>query len=251
MLTKRIIPCLDVKNGRVVKGVRFKNLRDAGNPAELAEFYMNENADELVFLDISASWEKRRTMLKWVQDVADRIFIPFTVGGGISSLEQAREIISFGADKISLNTAAVNDPGLVKECADLLGSQAVVVAIDVRLTMKGNWEVYVEGGKTPTGKDAIQWAKEVERLGCGEILLTSMDKDGTKSGYDNEIIRKIMSLIKVPLIASGGAGEMEHILDTFNAGSDAALAASIFHFGDIRIKELKTYLQKHNIPVRR
>ncbi len=251
MLTKRIIPCLDVKNGRVVKGVKFKNLRDAGNPSQLAEFYMNENADELVFLDISASWEKRRTMLKWVQDVADRIFIPFTVGGGISSLEQAREIISFGADKISLNTAAVNDPGLVKECADLLGSQAVVVAIDVRLTMKGNWEVYVEGGKTPTGKDAIQWAKEVERLGCGEILLTSMDKDGTKSGYDNEIIRKIMSLIKVPLIASGGAGEMEHILDTFNAGSDAALAASIFHFGDIRIKELKTYLQKHNIPVRR
>ncbi len=251
MLTKRIIPCLDVKNGRVVKGVRFKNLRDAGNPAQLAEFYMNENADELVFLDISASWEKRRTMLKWVQDVADRIFIPFTVGGGISSLEQAREIISFGADKISLNTAAVNDPGLVKKCADLLGSQAVVVAIDVKLTIQGNWEVYVEGGKTPTGKDAIQWAKEVERLGCGEILLTSMDKDGTKSGYDNEIIRKIMSSIKVPLIASGGAGEMEHILDTFNAGSDAALAASIFHFGDIRIKELKTYLQKHNIPVRR
>lgn len=251
MLTKRIIPCLDVKNGRVVKGIKFQNLRDAGNPAELAEFYMKENADELVFLDISASLEKRKTMLKWVQDVADRIFIPFTVGGGISSLEQAREIINFGADKISLNTAAVKDPELIKECSDLLGSQAVVVAIDVKLTIQGNWEVYVEGGKTPTGKDAIEWVKEVEELGCGEILLTSMDKDGTKSGYDNEIIREIISSIKIPLIASGGAGEMGHFLDTFNAGSDAALAASIFHFGEIRINELKTYLHNHNIPVRR
>lgn len=251
MLTKRIIPCLDVKNGRVVKGIRFKDLRDAGDPAQLAELYMKENADELVFLDISASWEKRQTMLKWVQDVADRIFIPFTVGGGISSLEKAREIISLGADKISLNTAAVRNPELIQQCANLLGSQAVVIAIDVKLAERGNWEVYIEGGKTPTGKDAIQWAIEAENLGCGEILLTSMDRDGTESGYDNEIIKRVSSSVKVPVIASGGAGTMEHILDTFHAGSDAALAASIFHFGTIRINDLKDYLYQRNIPVRR
>lgn len=251
MLTKRIIPCLDVKNGRVVKGIRFQDLRDAGDPAQLAELYMHEMADELVFLDISASQERRDTMLSWVRDVADRIFIPFTVGGGISSVETAREIISLGADKISLNTAAVRQPQLITDCSQLLGSQAVVVAIDAKTVAPGKWEVYIEGGKTPTGKDAIQWAMEAERLGCGEILLTSMDKDGTESGYDNDIMKTLGRSVRIPVIASGGAGTMNHILDTFKAGSDAALAASIFHFGTIRIKDLKKYLSEHNIPVRR
>jgi cyclase len=251
MLTKRIIPCLDVKNGRVVKGIRFEDLRDAGNPAQLAELYMQEMADELVFLDISASQERRNTMLSWVRDVADRIFIPFTVGGGISSVETAREIISLGADKISLNTSAVRKPQLITECSELLGSQAVVVAIDAKAVSPGKWEVYIEGGKTATGKDVIQWAMEAEKLGCGEILLTSMDKDGTESGYDNDIMKTLSRSVRIPLIASGGAGTMDHILETFRAGSDAALAASIFHFGTIRIKDLKKYLSEHNIPVRR
>jgi len=251
MLTKRIIPCLDVKNGRVVKGIRFKDLRDAGDPAQLAGLYMNEMADELVFLDISASYERRNTMLDWVKAVADNIFIPFTVGGGISSVEMARKIISLGADKISLNTSAVKNPMLIKECSELLGSQAVVVAIDAKADMDGSWKVYIEGGKTPTGLDALEWAKGAERLGCGEILLTSMDRDGTEKGYENDIMKKLSSSLRIPIIASGGAGSMDHILETFKAGSDAALAASIFHFGTIRIGDLKEFLHENNIPVRR
>lgn len=251
MLTKRIIPCLDVKNGRVVKGIRFQALRDAGDPALLAEFYMNETADELVFLDISASYERRGTMLEWVKSVADHIFIPFTVGGGISSAETARRIISLGADKISLNTAAVRNPTLIRECAEILGSQAVVVAIDVKTETDGSWKVYIEGGKTPTGKNALDWARQVEGLGCGEILLTSMDRDGTETGYDNDIMKRLCGFLGIPVIASGGAGNMEHFLDTFKAGSDAALAASVFHFGTIRIRDLKKFLDTNNIPVRR
>lgn len=250
MLTKRIIPCLDVKNGRVVKGIQFKNLIDAGNPAEMGKRYMNEQADELVFLDISASSERRSTMKSWVKDVADHIFIPFTVGGGISSAEQAREIIALGADKISLNTAAVKKPGLIRECATLLGRQAVVLAVDVKEEIPGHWEVYIEGGKTSTGKDAFQWIQEGVELGCGEILLTSMNRDGTQKGYDIPLLSKIVNMVPVPIIASGGAGSKEDILHAFQAGCGGALAASIFHFGTVPIPYLKRWLKDQNIPIR-
>lgn len=250
MLMKRIIPCLDIKGGRVVKGIQFLNLRDAGNPAELAETYMNEGADELVFLDISASAERRRTMSEWVRSVADQLFIPFTVGGGISESAQAREIVALGADKVSLNTAAVRNPGLIRECARTLGRQAVVLAIDARRTTEGRWEVLVEGGRTPTGLDAVGWAIEGARLGCGEILLTSMDRDGTNEGYDLELIRDVSSAVSVPLIASGGAGSAEDMRLAFEAGADAALAASIFHYGVLGIGQVKSALSKAGIPVR-
>jgi len=250
MLMKRIIPCLDIKGGRVVKGIQFLNLRDAGNPAELAETYMNEGADELVFLDISASAERRRTMSEWVRSVADQLFIPFTVGGGISESAQAREIVALGADKVSLNTAAVRNPGLIRECARTLGRQAVVLAIDARRTTEGRWEVLVEGGRTPTGLDAVEWAMEGARLGCGEILLTSMDRDGTNEGYDLELIRDVSSAVSVPLIASGGAGSAEDMRLAFEAGADAALAASIFHYGVLGIGQVKSALSKAGIPVR-
>ncbi len=250
MLTKRILPCLDVKNGRVVKGVNFINLRDAGDPATLAEVYMEQGADELVFLDISASKDRRETMTQWVSAVADRLFIPFTVGGGISSPEQARDLIALGADKISLNTAAVKNPELITSCARLLGSQAVVVAIDARRSEQ-SWQVFVAGGSQATGLDVVQWAREAERRGCGEILLTSMDRDGTKSGYDRELLQTVSSEVRVPVIASGGAGTGEHILEAFRNGAEAALAASIFHFGTLRIPELKTWLTEQNIPVRK
>lgn len=250
MLTKRIIPCLDVKAGRVVKGINFVNLRDAGDPATLAEVYMKEGADELVFLDISASQERRDTMTEWVTKVADRLFIPFTVGGGISDPEQARKLVTLGADKISLNTAAVKDPGLITSCARLLGRQAVVVAVDVR--REGDrWEVFVAGGSKATGLDALEWAREAEMRGCGEILLTSMDRDGTNIGYDLELLEEICSSVKVPVIASGGAGNMPHILQAFRAGSEAALAASIFHFGTIKIGDLKDWLSGQGVPVRK
>lgn len=250
MLMKRIIPCLDIKEGRVVKGIRFLNLRDAGDPAELARTYMNEGADELVFLDISASAERRRTMPDWVRSVADQLFIPFTVGGGISEPGQAREIVALGADKVSLNTAAVRNPDLIKECARTLGRQAVVLAIDARQTTEGHWEVLVEGGRTPTGLDAVDWARKGFLLGCGEILLTSMDRDGTNEGYDLELIRKVTDAVSVPLIASGGAGSAEDMKMAFEAGADAALAASIFHYGVLGIGQVKSDLAKAGVPVR-
>lgn len=249
MLKKRIIPCLDVQAGRVVKGVRFVNLRDAGDPAEMARLYMERGADELVFLDISASSQRRTTGTSWVRSVARELFIPFTVGGGIGSADEARSIVALGADKISLNTAAVEGPELIADCARLLGRQAVVVAIDAR-RRDGGWDVVVEGGRKPTGLDVIAWAREAQRLGCGEILLTSMDRDGTGDGFDLELIEKVTSAVTVPVIASGGAGTMEHMAEAFSAGAEAALAASIFHFGTLDIGELKEWLDGRGIAVR-
>jgi cyclase len=251
MLTKRIIPCLDVQNGRVVKGIRFKNLSDAGDPAELAAAYMDEGADEVIFLDISASSQRRRTMHEWVKKTAERLFIPFTVGGGISSVEEAREIVELGADKVSLNTAAVRNPGLISECARLLGRQAVVVAIDAARRGPAEWEVFIRGGDTATGLDAVQWAREVERACCGEILLTSIDCDGTRDGYDLDLIQAVASSVGVPVIASGGAGEAVHFAEAFAHGADAALAASIFHYGHLRIGAVKDFLESEGFPVRK
>ncbi len=250
MLRKRIIPCLDVHEGRVVKGVNFVNLRDAGDPALLGELYQKERADELVFLDISASSQRRRTMAQWVEAVAERLCIPFTVGGGISSAKQAVELVRLGADKISLNTAAVRRPELIEECADLLGNQAVVCAVDVR-KRENSWEVVIEGGRTPTEKDVFFWIEEAENRGAGEILLTSMDRDGTKEGYDTELLEKVCLRTSLPVIASGGAGNKTHFLKAFHAGAEAALAASLFHFGLLRLEEVKIYLQERGIPVRR
>lgn len=249
MLKKRIIPCLDVQSGRVVKGVRFVNLRDAGDPAEMARLYMERGADELVFLDISASSQRRTTRTSWVRSVARELFIPFTVGGGIGSADEARSIVALGADKISLNTAAVERPELIADCARLLGRQAVVVAIDARRRGE-SWDVVVEGGRKPTGLDVIAWAREAQRLGCGEILLTSMDRDGTGDGFDLELIEKVTSAVTVPVIASGGAGTMEHMAEAFSAGAEAALAASVFHFGTLDIGELKEWLDGRGIAVR-
>ena len=250
MLTRRIIPCLDVRDGRVVKGVRFVNLKDSGDPASLARRYMDEGADELVFLDISASHERRETMRNWVCAVADELSIPFTVGGGISTVTQARELVSLGADKISLNTAAVRNPSLIAECAALLGNQAVVLAVDTRRTPSGTSEVIVEGGRTPTGRDAIEWIREGVRLGCGEILLTSMDRDGTKEGYDLEQLALVSRSVDVPVIASGGAGSVRNLFDALQAGADAVLAASIFHNGIHTVAEVKYALAALGIPIR-
>ena len=235
MLAKRIIPCLDVDRGRVVKGVRFLNLVDAGDPVEVAKVYEEQGADELVFLDITASAEGRKTTLEVVRRVAEEVFMPFTVGGGISSLEDMRKLLEAGADKISINTSAVKNPELIYEGAKRFGSQCIVVAIDAK--RKGDsWEVYIHGGRTPTGLDAIEWAKKAESLGAGEILLTSMDKDGTKSGYDLELTRAIAEAVRIPVIASGGAGNMEHFYEAFTFGkADACLAASLFHFREIEI----------------
>ncbi|MEW5762148.1 MAG: imidazole glycerol phosphate synthase subunit HisF [Bacillota bacterium] len=251
MLAKRIIPCLDVTAGRVVKGVNFVNLRDAGDPVELAAFYDREGADELVFLDITASAEGRAIMRDVARRTAEQVFIPFTVGGGLGSLEDIRRILASGADKISLNTAAVKNPRLVAEAAAAFGTQCVVVAIDARRVAPGRWEVYTHGGRTPTGMDAVAWAREVERLGAGEILLTSMDCDGTQDGYDIELTRAVTGAVRLPVIASGGAGTLEHIAQVLTeGGADAALAASIFHFGTYRIREVKEYLHGLGIPVR-
>jgi len=250
MLTKRIIPCLDVKNGQVVKGKGFVNLKYAGNPVKLARKYYEDGADELVFLDITASYEKRKTMIDLVEKVAKQIFIPFTVGGGISTIEDIRNLLKAGADKISINTAAINNPNLIKESAEKFGSQCIVVAIDTK-KIKNKWKVFVNGGRQSTGLDAIEWAKKVESLGAGEILLTSMDKDGTKEGYDLELTRKISESVNIPIIASGGAGSLESISKVFNEGkADAALAASIFHYKKYSIKQVKEFLQKNNIEVR-
>ncbi|MCS7262720.1 MAG: imidazole glycerol phosphate synthase subunit HisF [Aquificaceae bacterium] len=249
MLAKRIIPCLDVDKGRVVKGVRFVNLVDAGDPVEVARAYEDQGADELVFLDITASAEDRKITLEVVKKVAEEVFTPFTVGGGVSSLEDMRQLLEAGADKVSVNTSAVKNPQLVWEGARRFGSQCVVVAIDAK--RKGDrWEVYIHGGRTPTGLDAVEWAKKVEGLGAGEILLTSMDRDGTKIGYDLELIRSVTQAVNIPVIASGGAGRVEHFYEAFTAGADACLAASLFHFKEVSIPELKLYLMSKGLPVR-
>jgi cyclase len=250
MLAKRIIPCLDVDKGRVVKGVKFQNLRDAGDPVEVAKSYEEQSADELVFLDITASAEERKIMIEVVQRVAETIFIPFTVGGGVSSLEDIRRLLSAGADKVSINTAAVKKPQLIYESAKRFGSQCIVVAIDAKRSERG-WEVYIHGGRTPTGLDAVEWAKRVESLGAGEILLTSMDADGTKKGYDIELCKAVASAVSIPVIASGGAGAMEHFYEVFTQTNvDAALAASLFHFKEVSIPELKAYLKNKGVHVR-
>lgn len=250
MFTKRIIPCLDVKDGRTVKGVNFVGLRDAGDPVELASRYAEEGADELVFLDITATVEKRKTLVELVRNVASQINIPFTVGGGISSKEDVSALLNAGADKISINSSAVKRPDLINELALEFGSQCVVVAVDTRF-VDGEHIVHVRGGRTPTDLRTIPWIKEVEERGAGEILLTSMDHDGTKAGFANELTAEISQMVHIPVIASGGAGTMEHFVDSFTSGkADAALAASIFHFKEISVPELKAYLKEKNIPVR-
>jgi len=249
MLAKRIIACLDVKDGRVVKGTKFENLRDSGDPVELGEFYSEIGVDELVFLDITASVEKRRTMLELVERVAERIDIPFTVGGGIHDFETAAELILRGADKVSINTAAVEDPSLITRIAETFGSQAVVVAVDAK-RVDGKFVVFTYSGKKNTGILLEDWVREVERRGAGEILLTSIDHDGTKAGYDLEMISFVRNLVNIPIIASGGAGEMEHFLEAFKAGADAALAASVFHFREIDVRSLKEYLRRNGVNVR-
>lgn len=251
MLQKRIIPCLDVANGRVVKGTNFVNLRDAGDPVELAAFYDREGADELVFLDITASFEERKTTLDMVYRTAGEVFIPYTVGGGISTLEDIRAILTAGADKVSVNTAAVKNPNLVSEAAGRFGSQCIVVAIDARQSGPASWEVYVHGGRTPTGIDAREWAQKVESLGAGEILLTSMNRDGTKDGFDLPLTRTIARAVNIPVIASGGVGTLQHMAEGLTEGkADAALAASIFHYGEYSIRETKEYLRSVGIAVR-
>jgi imidazole glycerol-phosphate synthase subunit HisF len=250
MLAKRIIPCLDVDNGRVVKGVNFVNLIDAGDPVSLAKFYNEEGADELVFLDITASTEKRNTMLDVVKQVSKKIFIPFTVGGGIRTIDDIQKILFAGADKVSLNTIAVKNPKLIMESAQKFGSQCIVVAIDAKRE-NNNWEVVIYGGRQTTGLNAVKWAKECVNKGAGEILLTSMDRDGTKNGFDLDLTKVISESVTVPIIASGGAGKREDFADVFTKGkADAALAASVFHFGELRIRDLKKYLEKNTIAVR-
>jgi len=250
MLAKRIIPCLDVKEGRVVKGVNFVNLRDAGDPVENAKIYNDEGADELVFLDITASYEKRKTMVEVVRHVAQKVFMPFTVGGGIGDLEDISNLLNAGCDKVSINTQAVKRPEFVKEAADKFGCQCIVVAIDVKRA-QDKWEVYINGGRDATGLDAVVWAKKVVSLGAGEILLTSMDRDGTKDGYDIEITRDISEAVSIPVIASGGCGALEHFHEALTNGkADAALAASVFHFRELSIKQVKEYLKSKGVTVR-
>ncbi|HBH96707.1 MAG TPA: imidazole glycerol phosphate synthase subunit HisF [Candidatus Omnitrophica bacterium] len=259
MLAKRIIPCLDVDKGRVVKGVRFVNLRDAGDPVEAARAYNEAGADELVFLDITASAEQRRIMLEVVERTAAVAFMPVTVGGGIRTVEDIRQLLNAGADKVSLNTAAVERPELVRESSERFGNQCIVVAIDAKRQTSDRrhqtsdllWEVHIHGGRTATGKDAVEWAREVERLGAGELLLTSMDCDGTKSGYDVALTRRVAGTVSIPVIASGGAGKPEHFAEVLSAGqADAALAASLFHFGELSIEDVKRYLAAQGVTVR-
>jgi len=250
MLTKRIIPCLDVKDGRVVKGVRFLELRDAGDPVECAAIYDQNGADEIVFLDITASYEKRRILLDVVKKTAERVFMPLTVGGGIRNLVDIRDLLMAGADKVSINSSAVKNPELVREAAEKFGSQCIVVAIDAKRQQE-SWGVYINGGRTPTEKEAVSWGKEVADLGAGEILLTSMDFDGTKNGYDLELTQKVTTAVNIPVIASGGAGKLKDFEDVFTkTGADAALAASIFHYGEIPIRDVKKYLKERNVAVR-
>ncbi len=250
MLTKRIIPCLDIKNGRTVKGVNFINLIDAGDPVVLAQQYAEKGADELVFLDISATLEGRKTTLEMVLKVAEQVNIPFTVGGGISSIQDVDLLLKSGADKVSINSSAIKRPELINELSDKFGSQCIVVAIDAK-QIDGKWMVHLAGGSIPTKLDLFEWAKEVETRGAGEILFTSMDNDGTKDGFSNEALARLSSELNIPIIASGGAGTVQHFVDTFQKGkSDAALAASVFHFGEIEIKDLKEQLRNNNIEVR-
>lgn len=247
----RIIPCLDVDKGRVVKGVNFVSIRDAGDPVELGAVYDGEGADELVFLDITASHEQRDLVFDMASRVAEQVFIPFTVGGGIRDVDDIRRMLATGADKISLNTAAVQNPGLITASARRFGSQCVVVAIDARMRSAGSWEVVIHGGRTPTGMDAVEWARRAESLGAGEILLTSMDRDGTKEGYDIPLTSAITSAVNLPVIASGGAGNLEHLAQVIiEGGADAVLAASIFHYGEYSIREAKRFLAEKGIPVR-
>ncbi len=251
MHTKRIIPCLDVNNGRVVKGVNFVNLRDAGDPVEIASYYNKSMADEIVFLDITASSDARSIMLDVVARTAEQVFIPLTVGGGIRTIEDFRMILSAGADKISVNSAALKRPELVNEAAERFGNQCVVVAIDAKRRDEGGFDVYLNGGRVNTGRDAVEWAAEVEKRGAGEILLTSMDCDGTKAGYDIELTREISDAVSIPVIASGGAGNMEHFAEALtDGGAEAALAASLFHYREMDILDLKKYLDSEGIPVR-
>jgi cyclase len=253
MLAKRIIPCLDVKDGRVVKGVRFVDLRDAGDPVEIARRYDREEADELVFLDITASHEKRDILIDVVRKTAEQVFMPLTVGGGIRTIEDIRSLLLAGADKVSINTAAVADPDFVRRAAERFGSQCTVVAIDARTVpgRSGEWEVYTHGGRTPTGLDAVAWARRMDACGSGEILLTSMDRDGTRDGYDIPLTRAIAGAVRIPVIASGGVGSLSHLLEGVTAGgADAVLAASIFHYGEHTVGEAKEYLRRHGVPVR-
>jgi cyclase len=252
MLTKRIIPCLDVKDNRVVKGVKFLNLRDAGDPVELGARYSSEGADELVFLDITATIRFRKTIVELVKEVAENVFIPFTVGGGIQTVQQMDEILRSGADKVSINTAAVGNPDLLTEAAERFGSQCVVLAIDARRSKdkKGHWQVCVKAGSQPTDIDVVEWAAKGEKLGAGEILLTSMDADGTKTGYDNELNRAVTDAVNIPVIASGGAGTLDHLYDAIVVGgADAVLMASITHFENYTIRQMKEYLASRGIPV--
>ena len=251
MFTKRIIPCLDVNNGRVVKGVNFVNLRDAGDPVEIAAAYDKAGADELVFLDITATSDARETVVDMVRKVAEKVFIPFTVGGGIRTVDDFKALLREGADKISINSSAINRPELISEAADKFGSQCVVVAIDAKRRPDGGWNIYKNGGRVDMGIDAVEWAMKADELGAGEILLTSMDCDGTKDGYDLELTKIISDNVSIPVIASGGAGKLEHFRDAFTeAGADAVLAASLFHYKELEIREVKEYLRDQGISVR-
>lgn len=252
MHTKRIIPCLDVKDGRVVKGINFVNLRDAGDPADVAAAYDKAGADEVVFLDITASSDDRATRLEWVRQVASKVFIPFTVGGGIRTVDDFKAILREGADKISVNSAAIMNPSLISEAADKFGSQCVVVAIDAKKRQNGDgWSIYKNGGRVDMEMDAVEWARKAESLGAGEILLTSMDGDGTKAGYDIALTKAVADAVKIPVIASGGAGTLEHFREALvDAGAEAALAASLFHYKELEIRQVKAYLQKEGVSVR-
>jgi len=250
MLKYRIIPCLDVKDGRVVKGVNFENLTDAGDPVSQAQFYYQAGADELCFLDINASKENRSTMFEMVKKVAEKCFIPFTVGGGVSKIEDFSTLLKCGADKISINSSAIENPQLIRDASKKFGAQCVVVAIDVKKNSSGNYEVFTRGGSKATGLDAVNWAIEAQKLGAGEILLTSMDRDGTKSGYDLDLLQKISSVTNIPLIASGGVGTLEHLAQGLKSGASAVLAASIFHFKTHSVQEAKEYLKSQNLAVR-
>lgn len=251
MLAKRIIPCLDVRDGRVVKGVNFVNIRDAGDPVELAKFYSDQGADEIVFLDITATSDARDTVADVVERTAGQVFVPLTVGGGIRTLEDFQRLLRAGADKISVNSAAVKDPALISRASERFGAQCVVLAIDGRKRPDGTYEVVTAGGRNPTGLDAVEWAKRGEALGAGEILLTSMDADGTKAGFDLEMTKAITQAVSIPVIASGGCGSLEHFAQVFEAtGCDAALAASLFHFGELTVPQVKDYLRNRNLPVR-
>lgn len=250
MIIKRIIPCLDVDKGRVVKGIKFVDIKDMGDPVELAAFYDKEGADEIVFLDITASHERRKTVVDLASKTAEKVFIPFTIGGGISRIEHIREILQKGADKISISTSAFRDPSLINRASKIFGSQCIVVAIDAKYKNKDFWEVCINGGRTPTGMNAVDWAKRAEELGAGEILLTSMDKDGTKDGYDIDLTGAVTSVVNIPVIASGGAGKLEHLRDVIKyAGADAVLVASIFHYRQYTIREAKEYLKSEGISV--